>query len=216
MNRPFRSWPTALVTEIGRILNRVAPALDAAHSRGAIHRDLKPSNILFDQWGEPYLADFGIVKLTESTIATVSQYSLGTPAYMSPEQIEGKTELDGRSDVYALGVILFEMLSGKRPYEATTPMGLMMRHGNEPIPDIRGGWPICPRRIPAHHQQGHGQTARGPLPDRYISGDGCGYLVGLPAPHPPRLSTKPPGRTPPHADDLAAATYSGPHQPHPH
>lgn len=123
--------------EIGRIFNRIAPALDAAHARGAIHRDLKPSNILFDQWNEPYIADFGIVKLSESTVSTLSQYALGTPAYMSPEQIEGKAELDGRSDVYALGVILFEMLTGGRPYEATTPMGLMMQHVNEPVPDIR-------------------------------------------------------------------------------
>lgn len=185
------------LTDIGRILNRVAPALDAAHSRGAIHRDLKPSNILFDQWGEPYLADFGIVKLTESTIATVSQYSLGTPAYMSPEQIEGKTELDGRSDVYALGVILFEMLSGKRPYEATTPMGLMMQHVNEPIPDIRGRLADLPPDSQLIINKAMAKRREDRYPTATSLATDVAYLAGLPAPTPLPISTQTPLAEPP-------------------
>lgn len=129
------------LSEISRIFQRLASALDAAHRHGIIHRDLKPANILFDQYDEPYLADFGIVKwagegdVTKALTGTGA--AVGTPAYMSPEQVQGQ-DLDGRSDVYALGVILFEMLSGKRPYEATTPMALAVKHVTEPIPKLEG------------------------------------------------------------------------------
>lgn len=126
------------MSEVARIFNRLAPALDAAHKQGIIHRDLKPGNILFDQWDEPYLADFGIAKLTDgdSTKAlTATGGTMGTPAYMSPEQVQGG-RLDGRSDVYALGVILFEMLTGKRPYEAMTPMAVALKHVTDPVPSL--------------------------------------------------------------------------------
>ncbi|MCI0394266.1 MAG: bifunctional serine/threonine-protein kinase/ABC transporter substrate-binding protein, partial [Chloroflexi bacterium] len=124
--------------EAGRIFRRLAPALDSAHARGIIHRDLKPGNILFDQWNEPHLSDFGIVKLAAAGGAELTGTGgiLGTPAYMSPEQVLGTQELDGRSDVYALGVIFFEMLTGRRPYQADTPMGLAFKHVNEPIPQV--------------------------------------------------------------------------------
>jgi len=126
------------MSEAARIFNRLAPALDAAHKQGIIHRDLKPGNILFDQWNEPYLADFGIAKLTDgdSTKAlTATGGTMGTPAYMSPEQVQGG-HLDGRSDVYALGIILFEMLTGKRPYEASTPMAVALKHVTDPVPSL--------------------------------------------------------------------------------
>jgi len=123
-------------TETVRIMHRLASALDEAHGLGVIHRDLKPDNILFDQRGDPFIADFGIAKLSEerSTVTTGS-IIIGTPAYMSPEQANGN-ELDGRSDIYSLGVILFEMLTGKKPYSANTPIGLIMQHITQPIPNI--------------------------------------------------------------------------------
>jgi serine/threonine-protein kinase len=126
------------IEEAARIFGRLATALDSAHLRGIVHRDLKPANILFDQWDEPYLSDFGIVKLMEGDSATLTGTGgiLGTPAYMSPEQVLGNEALDGRSDVYALGVILYEALSGQRPYKSDTPMGLAFKHVNEPIPRI--------------------------------------------------------------------------------
>jgi serine/threonine-protein kinase len=132
----LRSGPLSL-TETSKILQRIASALDAAHQKGVIHRDLKPGNILFDQYGESYLADFGIVHLASSSEALTATGSLvGTPSYMSPEQVHGDKVLDGRSDIYALGVILFQMLTGDVPYAADTPVKTMMQHVMEPIPRI--------------------------------------------------------------------------------
>jgi serine/threonine protein kinase len=132
------------LAEAIRILKHLAPALDEAHAKGVIHRDLKPSNILFDQRGNPTLSDFGIVKVIETTASLTGSGIIGTPAYMSPEQVIGKKELDGRSDIYALSVILFQMLTGKLPYEADTPIGLAFKHVNEPVPSIRNLNPDLP------------------------------------------------------------------------
>jgi serine/threonine protein kinase len=123
--------------EASQIITRLAPALDAAHARGIIHRDLKPGNILFDQYGNAFLSDFGIARMASSPgSATLTQGAiLGTPAYMSPEQIQGG-EIDGRSDLYSLGVILYEMISGSQPYQSETPGKVMMMHVLEPVPQI--------------------------------------------------------------------------------
>jgi tRNA A-37 threonylcarbamoyl transferase component Bud32 len=132
----LRQGPLSL-TQTSKILQRIGLALDAAHQKGIIHRDLKPGNILFDQYGEAYLADFGIVHLASSSEALTATGSLvGTPSYMSPEQVHSDKELDGRSDIYALGVILFQMLTGDVPYAADTPVKTMMQHVMEPIPRI--------------------------------------------------------------------------------
>ncbi len=152
LEEKLRQGPMPLV-ETERIIGRLAPALDAAHQRGVIHRDLKPANILFDQWNEPYLTDFGIVKLTGSsgsdsaTLTTIGGI-IGTPAYMSPEQVQGG-QIDGRSDVYSLGIILFQMLSGRLPFDATTPIGLAFKHVSEPIPSIQALGSV---RLPAEFQ----------------------------------------------------------------
>ena len=125
------------LNEVAQVFSRLAPALDEVHWRGIIHRDLKPSNILFDQYGEAYLTDFGIARMTESAATLTGSNIVGTPAYMSPEQARGDGELDSRSDIYALGAILFEMLTGKQPYQATTPMGVMLKHLSDPVPRLR-------------------------------------------------------------------------------
>jgi len=122
-------------SESAQIIERLAPALDAAHTRGIVHRDLKPGNILFDQYGNAFLSDFGIARLAQSGGGTLTGTAiLGTPAYMSPEQVQGDKEIDGRSDVYALGVIFFQMLTGSVPYRADTPAKVMMMHLLEPVP----------------------------------------------------------------------------------
>ncbi|MBI5348217.1 MAG: serine/threonine protein kinase [Chloroflexi bacterium] len=122
--------------EVSRIFNRLAPALDHAHAKGVIHRDLKPGNILFDQNNDPYLSDFGIAKLTQGSASFTGSAIVGTPSYMSPEQARSDAVVDGRSDVYALGAILFELLTGQTPYKGDTPMGVVVKHITEPVPKI--------------------------------------------------------------------------------
>ena len=125
------------VGKASRIIERIASALDHAHANGLVHRDLKPDNILFDQDGLAFLADFGIVKIAESsTTYTQTGSTLGTPAYMSPEQAKAVGEIDGRSDIYSLGVILYEMLTGDIPYKSDTTLGQAMMHVMEPVPRI--------------------------------------------------------------------------------
>ncbi len=122
--------------EAARIISRLARALDKAHARGIIHRDLKPGNILFDEDGDSYISDFGIAKVVETT-TSLTHGLVGTPAYMSPEQFDSETAVDGRSDIYALGIILFEMLTGQHPYRADTPAQWMKMHLLSPVPNIR-------------------------------------------------------------------------------
>ena len=132
------------IEDSSRIIARLAPALDRAHHKGIVHRDLKPGNILFDDDGNPYISDFGIAKLAESGSSITGSGVVGTPAYMSPEQAMGEESIDGRSDIYALGAILFQMLSGRFPYRADTPMGVVVKHITEPVPLIRDANPALP------------------------------------------------------------------------
>ena len=125
------------IDEAVEILKPIASALDYAHGKGIVHRDMKPGNILFDESGAAYLADFGIVKLAEATRSFTGSAIIGTPAYMSPEQVKGGQDIDGRSDVYSLGVILYEMLTGEVPYQGDTPTQQLMKHVLEPPPSIR-------------------------------------------------------------------------------
>jgi serine/threonine protein kinase len=124
--------------QIENILERIGLALDYAHSKGVIHRQLKPANIMFDQHGNAYLGGFGIGPLI---------YDMSTAAHMSPERVLGQEDLDPRSDVYALGVILFEMLTGKLPYQSDTARGMAYKHVNERVPRIRETNPDLPRKF---------------------------------------------------------------------
>jgi serine/threonine-protein kinase len=121
---------TLSIGETASLVGKIAPILESAHHQGVIHRDLKPSNILFDEEGQPFISDFGIARLTEqSNIAALTGKSLiGSPAYMSPEQGRIGITLDGRSDIYSLGVMVFEMLTGQLPFDAETPMQLVLKH----------------------------------------------------------------------------------------
>ena len=126
------------LAEAARILGWLAAGLDEAHEPGIIHRDLKPSNILFGKRNtpRPRIADFGIAKLTQNTQSfSATGGMIGTSEGMSPEQCRGEP-LDGRSDVYALGVMLFQTLTGQPPYSAPTAAGLMFKHLTAPIPNI--------------------------------------------------------------------------------
>jgi serine/threonine protein kinase len=135
------------VSEAAKVLLRIGGALDAAHAKGIVHRDLKPANILFDQHGDAYLSDFGIAQLSEATSPLTGSAILGTPAYMSPEQIRGEGKVDGRADIYALGIVLFEMLTGKTPFTAATPAQVMMMHLANPTPRLPEGRTGLPKEI---------------------------------------------------------------------
>ena len=132
----LKQGPMSLA-DTARIISRLAPALDAAHARGIIHRDLKPGNVLFDQYGNSFLSDFGIARLTQQGAATLTGTAIiGTPAYMSPEQVRGDKEIDGRSDIYALGILVYQVLTGKQPYRGDTMAKVMMMHVLDPVPNV--------------------------------------------------------------------------------
>jgi serine/threonine-protein kinase len=119
------------------IAAQMADALEHAHKRGLVHRDVKPNNILMTRDGRPLLTDFGIAKAVhESQGLTRTGTSIGTPEYMAPEQIQGQ-KVDGRTDLYALGIVLYEMLVGWAPFSSTTPVAALYKQVNEPPPPLR-------------------------------------------------------------------------------
>lgn len=131
------------------ILEQVAPALDYAHNKGVLHRDLKPSNVLMDDNDGAYLTDFGIARILGETSGQITtQGVVGTPSYMSPEQAQGQP-LDARSDLYALGVMLFEMTTGRRPFESETPYSIAVMQVTTPPPSPREINPALPPAVEA-------------------------------------------------------------------
>jgi eukaryotic-like serine/threonine-protein kinase len=129
-----------------RTMAQVCDAVSYAHERGMIHRDIKPANIMLSVYQTAVLMDFGIAKMMGGTQHTATGAVVGTAMYMSPEQIQGE-RLDERTDIYSLGVTLFEMIGGRPPFEADSAMTLMMMHINDPIPDIRHLQPEVPPEI---------------------------------------------------------------------
>ncbi|MFL5403461.1 MAG: protein kinase domain-containing protein [Gemmatimonadales bacterium] len=134
-----------------RITRAVSAALGYAHRHGVIHRDIKPENILLQE-GEPVVADFGVATAIsaaggDNVYITDRGFAVGTPAYMSPEQASAERDLDGRSDLYSLACVLFEMLSGQPPFAGSSPRATMARHAIEPPPSIRSLRPTVPLAI---------------------------------------------------------------------
>ena len=128
------------VQDTARIVERISKGLAYAHKKGIVHRDLKPGNVLFDDSGDSFISDFGVAKLADSAQNVTGSGVIGTPAYMSPEQAQSG-KVDGRSDIYAMGAIIYEMLTGEHPYKADTPMGVVIKHITDPVPEIRRDHP---------------------------------------------------------------------------
>lgn len=123
------------LNEIDRIFTQLTDALSYAHSHSIVHRDLKPANALIDSHGNIFLTDFGIAKLLESASPRLTQTDaiMGTPAYISPEQAQA-LPVDQRSDIYSLGIILYEMVTGRVPFSADTPLAIILKHISDPLP----------------------------------------------------------------------------------
>jgi len=121
--------------QVLRLIRPIADALAYAHEQGLVHRDIKPSNILLRPDGTPVLADFGIVLATAATRLTRNISTIGTPEYMSPEQGKGGA-IDGRSDLYSLGIVMYEMLEGVPPFKADTPVAIVYKHIKDPLPEL--------------------------------------------------------------------------------
>jgi serine/threonine protein kinase len=133
--------------ESADIIGRLAPALDEAHQRGLIHRDIKPANILFDQSRLAYLSDFGIVKRSADTNELTGDFIIGTPTYMAPEMATQSGQITPAADIYMLGAVLYEMLTGSPPYSGDHAMQVLLQHINAPIPDPRHIRPDLPGRV---------------------------------------------------------------------
>jgi len=130
------------------ILAQAASALGYAHRRGVIHRDVKPANIMLDEDGWVVVTDFGIAKVSTNTGLTMTGVTVGTPAYMSPEQCMGR-EVTGASDQYSLGIVAYQLITGQRPFNATSAMSMMYAHFNETPRPLRELRPDCPPELEA-------------------------------------------------------------------
>ena len=173
--------------EVRAVAAAVARALDYAHQRGLVHRDVKPENILFAEDGTPQLTDFGIARaMSSGTRMTATGMSIGSPHYMSPEQARGQT-VDRRSDLYSLGVVLYEMLTGRVPFDAADTLAVAYAHVNDPVPELPpplAAWqPVVDRLL-----------AKSPE-DRYGSaGELAEELASDGVPHAPATRVMPAGR----------------------
>ena len=148
LQRMAKKGEMTALEESVRIVIAIANALDYAHQHGTVHRDVKPANIMFNKDEQPILTDFGIAKMVDVAGLTASGAMVGTPAYMAPEQGMGQAG-DERADIYSLGVILYQLTTGHRPFDADTPLGVALKHINAPLPPPIVVNPNLPRSIEA-------------------------------------------------------------------
>jgi serine/threonine protein kinase len=222
------------------LISAVAEGLDYAHGQGIVHRDIKPSNVLLTPDRGPVLTDFGIARVIEATAITGDKSTLGTPIYMSPEQCQG-APADARSDIYALGVLLYQLCTGRVPFDADTPYAIILKHISAPLPAPTSLRPELPKdfeavilkalsKEPRHRYQTAGELAHAlqaaqekstrtaPAKRRFpwkplIAAMSAVLLIVLLV-----ILGARPGRTPTHADpttvvaDVGSVEISGPQQ----
>lgn len=153
-------WP---LLRTAHMLDDIADALNIAHKNNIIHRDLKPDNILFDADNRAYLTDFGVAKRLKADPITRMEMMVGSPAYLSPEQIR-REEVTPRTDIYILGITLYETLTGRHPFiEAQTKMQILLKHLREPLPSLVKARPDIPPAVEAVIQKATAKQAE----DRY-------------------------------------------------
>ncbi len=168
------------------ILHQVGGALAYAHRRGIVHRDVKPANIMIDADGWAIVTDFGIAKVTEKQGLTISGATIGTPSYMSPEQCAAK-DVTGASDQYSLGIVVYEMLTGKLPFVAESVLALMYAHFNEPPPPVSGARPDCPAELAGALQRMLEKEPEARFPDIDAA---VGAVGGVPLAHDDPIRTQ--------------------------
>jgi len=171
-----------------QISREVADALSYAHSHGVIHRDIKPENILLES-GHAVVADFGIARAVDQASGdklTETGLAIGTPAYMSPEQASGARALDGRSDLYSLGCVLYEMLSGETPYTGPTPQAILAKKLSEPLPHIT----VVREAVPASVQSALAKALARAAADRYMTAASFAQALEHEAREEPPLTAK--------------------------
>jgi serine/threonine protein kinase/tetratricopeptide (TPR) repeat protein len=158
--------------ETAYLIQQIGSALHYAHRQGIVHRDVKPANVLIDTEGNAFVSDFGIARILDESAPkgkslTMTGSSVGTPAYMAPEQIQGQTQVDERVDIYALGALLFEMVTGELPFQGPNLVQLLYQHLNDPVPDPRTLRPELPPTLGSVIQQA---MAKAPQ-DRYATAE---------------------------------------------
>ena len=172
---------------IRQVISQVGDALNYAHGRGLVHRDVKPSNVLIDESGNCLLTDFGLARMVEASVnLTATGTVMGTPAYMSPEQGAG-SKIDSRSDIYSLGIILYEMATGRVPYKAETPVAVVFMHVSGPLPLPRSLNPDLPEAVERVILKA---LARNP-DDRYQTAGDLVAALKRAIPEAPTLTSKP-------------------------
>jgi serine/threonine protein kinase len=162
--------------EIVRLFQQICSAVDYAHKQGMLHRDIKPANVILNRQNDAILTDFGLAKITGVSGLTASGLVVGTPHYMSPEQAQGQS-LDARSDVYSLSVMLYEMLAGKLPFDADTPVAIIMQHITAPPPPIELANPGVPRSLAEVALVGMSKNSN----ERFRSAGALGAAIGAAA-----------------------------------